>query len=215
MDNYNRQISEVPVLMLNFPRCGSNFLNYCIEQIIGKRIWKHHGQSYPFWQKEVLPTIVIVRNYKECIPRQDGSYSKYDLNIIKTYLQNNRPTDGDANNVFDYISILKHYDTLDDDKRLMIYYEDLLTNPKEELTKVIEFFESLNIPCNDVTEFFNNFESHSNASLGEYPATQSRGKDLLFHSKNMDLNVKQEVDNYIKNNYEILWNRYLNRYGED
>jgi len=67
-------------------------------------------------------------------------------------------------------------------------------------------------------EMFNEYlkdpKKLSEDALKCYPKSQTRGKSIIHHSKELSRWVKIALDNLIKKHKPQLWDKYLNRYAE-
>lgn len=216
--------------ILSYPRSGSNFICYCLKNIFqfDSGMPKSHGQNKEFWyhytDKKLnkvpyeyhlkSPLIFIMRNYKESIPRQTDDYNFSEK--YRKAVSNYRTKDN--NHHFDYISILEFYDKREDPK-ILIYYEDFMTNIDIELKKICDFVaDSLNIEYKHdrFNSFIENIDFHKNESLKNYQKhseSKTKGGGLEYHSKKIKLDIRYEIDRYMENEYEYLYNKYLKRYA--
>tara|TARA_R110000796_G_scaffold58413_4_gene134860 strand:+ start:15680 stop:16327 length:648 start_codon:yes stop_codon:yes gene_type:complete len=215
MINFDKKTSDAPVIIINYPRSGSNFLHYCVENLFNIDIWKNHGQSPEFWQKERYPSIFLLRNYKECVPRQLGCTKRgneYDLESIKSHMRNANATKDTK--TFDYIKVLKYYDELEKEK-LLIYYEDLISNTENELKRLVDFMNGLGFKTELFNDFIINLEKHRKESLKRYTPTSSSGGNVkIFHSKNIRDKDKNSLDKFLQKTYPNLWDKYLKIYED-
>ena len=150
--------------------------------------------------------IVIVRNYFECMISSTGNFECALRDLLKTKIP-------DHFNVHDYFNILKMYDSWDPNHRILIYYEDLITNFYSEMKRVVDFLQT---PLKNLENFMNNYEKHRLTQLQSYDKQhqlKSDGKDLLFHSRDIPLSKLKAMEFYIKNRYPFLWEKYLSRYA--
>ena len=212
---------EPEVVLLTYPRSGANWLMYCVTKLTN-RGWSHkQGEisytpgniSYDRAKKRYHQThywhaiakhidsdsdylMMIVRNPKECITRHNGSLESgiKNFNNWRYFLQN-----------------LELFDSWSEEKRLLVYYEDLMRNPKAELQRVLEFLGEYKI--NAFETFIRNLPKHQRFVLSYYDrqrgGSKSRGKDLLYHSKSALDEVQKEFDALIKEQYPIIWDKYL------
>ena len=105
------------------------------------------------------------------------------------------------------------YDAWDPQKRLLVYYEDLLSSPREELTRILNF---LSEPLADLDHFMQEYEKHKKTCLSIYKNSESQGKDLLFHSRKTDHLYRESVDRWIEQLYPYWWGIYLkDHYAEN
>jgi hypothetical protein len=215
------------IQLLNYPRCGSNFIYFIIFSITGIKIQKNHGAALSYWEKKDdipvkdLPMIFLLRNPKECIPRQTGDY--YYSAKIKDALLNLCPRGSSVHlHRYDYMLLLDHYDKFKGNK-IIIYYEDLITNTKKESEKILDFISSIETPLgkieykiDDFEDFFNNYELNKNKSLKRYGMVTNgsitKGEDLVYHSTKIQNVDKEEIKNFIHDQYPDLFNKYLLRY---
>ena len=174
--------------LVSFPRSGQHFLRYCISKFTQKQpvhVVAFHCKDRPIYFthnpdhiKEVARDcnrlIVIVRNYKESLLRRAKSIGMtYDLATDRHYIKN-------------YAKIIRLYDTWPHDMRLLIYYEDLMLGPENELGRLLTFLDQ---PQDLLNSFMVNYGFHKQQSLqiyhrleGCHGGSYTKGNDLLFHS---------------------------------
>jgi len=233
---------ETPVVILNYPRSGSNFLNYLIRNLYDKELWKNHGQTREFWEPprhwhsgSLLPgphhypfsLIFVLRNYKECItsltsPNWAASpaYAK-NAPLIPMMKQDEYPHatplagSGGCHLTY-YLRLLKHYDELEKDK-MLVYYEDFILDPVATLEEVVKFLKNFDWFVSEEIKqlFYDNIEMHRKISYGTPGRNRSSdGKTLIYHSYKISAVHRINTDNYIKKYYSHLWEKYLKRYEE-
>jgi hypothetical protein len=116
----------------------------------------------------------------------------------------------------DYLALLNFYDKYPKEKRLLIYYEDLILKFEEQMKKVISFLKIENT----LEDFMSKFDDHKTKSLNTYaknmqsPVTQGSKDKLIFHSNKIPKEKRIELDTYIKTNFKTLYEKYLKRYTE-
>lgn len=148
--------------------------------------------------------IVLVRNYRECMLRH--------FNYCKTLLMSNLHNKTKRN--LHYFQILNVYDQWDDERRLLVHYEDLMQNPKSEFKKVADF---LNVPPKKYKAFISNIAAHAQRGYiikkRQGNRAYSRNKGLDYHTKKVNHSeFFQNLDHEIKMHYPDLWAKYLMRY---
>jgi len=226
-----------PIVILNYPRCGSCFLHYCIEEIFGEDLWKTHGQSGGYWEHAPFEgTIFMIRNYKECIPRHmpasvqtlaspTGLWKptgrrlrSITVDMIKERMSAEEIRFDNNTQTYqtnDYLTLLNHYNTLDEDTKMIIYYEDFIEDTPKELSRVAEFLKKYGLKPKKYNNFIKNMEHHRKKSLKSYsPGAESHGDRALFHSLKIPLIDRIELDYHVEDNYNDLWEKYLKRYKE-
>jgi hypothetical protein len=215
------------VLLNAFPRCGSHWFAYSvctltrsdfyegifkgiIKDIYRKRNYLGLVRYLAYidgydYSKIPQKLIVLIRDPKECMPRQFAF--KYDDildNIDPEYFG------GDCF----YIENLKVFDAWNPEKRLLIYYEDFITKPRETLKTVLDFMEQKD---QLLDTFMKNFEEHKKISIKFYEGRQatksmSKGKDLKFHQKRSPKGFNDELMSTLKSLYPKIFDKYLKRY---
>ncbi len=231
--------------MLTSPRSATNLLSCYIQSLTQRPIWlidqkaaphvannrldltldfsktpiyrSHKADRFEGLNKLNNKLILIVRNYKECIHR-DSSHTS-DKNFVY-------PSEEEFANFFlkmepnvkNYIHNLVIYDQWDPQNRLLIFYEDLMTSPLEEVKRILNFYGEP-IPSYLTREFL---QSIGDQTLDSYHSqhrktggSHSKGKDLQFHSKQISPSVLVEIDGVMKNANPHLWETYLKRYETD
>lgn len=222
------------IYILSYPRSGNTWIRYILEFLskrpsqgynnrldiaLGERIdigvdltaspiaFKSHKLLNDINGTEKL--LVIIRDYKEAIVRhaKSGGFISQDQ-MRKHFIQQ---TEGKSNLDVDYIDVIETYDIWDNDKKLLIYYEDLITNPILEINKIINFTDLKESIYKD--EFFNNYDKHKNNSIVSYmPGSHTKGNDLKFHSSSLSNSYIEFMTNHLKTNHNIVFNKYLKRY---
>ena len=115
-----------------------------------------------------------------------------------------------------YINNLKKYDSWNPNKRLLVYYEDLIEEPEETFKKILSFFGK---DTSLVEILMKDFENFKVEILKKYIKSQgysaTRGNDIYFHSKKFRPFEIYNMDKAISSRHPKLWEKYLKRYGEN
>ena len=164
--------------------------------------------------------ILIIRNYKDAIVRR-SCYKNLEAeelhdNLINRFRQNIRGKIGKTGH--DYILPIKIFDKHKGEK-LLIYYEDLLSDFKRTLKSVANF---LNFGTEHLSGFLDNINLHRNNSLeifetyskSFYRKSQKSQKTQQNHRDRLSENQKISCDKIIKDKWSHLYNKYLVRYSE-
>jgi len=187
------------------------------------KIYKNHGCSsqHEIINKYSTGLIFIIRNYKECVFRRLKSHTpNFTLKDVLGELNNKPVTVFDRwSHSFDYIRLLNYYDTFEHPK-IIVYYEDLITDFEKEILRMRDFFSSVGIEEDEgsVQKFLDNIESHKEESIKQYhneverKGSQTKGKDLLYHSKQVDPSLLLKMDEHLSINFPELYEKYLTRY---
>lgn len=220
-------------ILLSYPRCGNSWLRFCIEAISEQPSYpdseyikslrnivevkgnyilrKEHSLDDPLNLDKVsvidspmyknLKLILLLRNYKECIIRQGNDYNDAIL--------------GKHKGKYNYMGNIHQFDLWTKEKRLLIYYEDLLTHPEKELRKIVAF---MGLDENKLNSFMEKYEYYRDSSIQAYHTLQdpsaSKGKDLLYHSRQRPKERMKEWDERIKESHPDMFEKYLKRYAE-
>lgn len=215
-------------IILSYPRSGSNFLNYCLNILTGQEIPKIHGQYPSQWSAESLAgegkqLILIIRNYKECIPRQ---MEKYTAQGILEHASNTKPYEKDivpdrkginARHA-DYIAMLEFFERFGGSK-IFLYYEDLIANTHQELSRLCEF---TGVDNKVLESFMQDIDNHQHASSQRYNKTNTGCKSIskdgsaqpIFHSKKISAQDRLSIDRQLQQKFPTLYEKYLKRYEE-
>lgn len=227
--------SEKQYFFLTFPRSGTNLTSCYIQATTGIPIWflnqvssraisnNRLGIKLDYSKKPLFRThtteklqglntngnklLFVLRNYRECIHRR---VTTYDTNeSFKNLFLSNEEV------VQQYIENLTAYDAWDPLNRLMIFYEDLISNPVKEVAKILTFLEE---PFPDfLDEGFlaavskKTLESYHQQHIGT-GGSHSKGKDPDYHSKQLPIEYIHEIDAAMEATVPTLWEKYLKRY---
>ncbi|MBS0619970.1 MAG: sulfotransferase domain-containing protein [Verrucomicrobia bacterium] len=162
--------------------------------------------------------ILIVRNYREALLRHFKSNPRWVLAELKEQAKFRYLDESSALTFIlyrdHYFNNLRVYDFWDPSKRLLIYYEDFLVNPRPILEQVLHFLGSTD-RFDALNTYFRNLEEHSTYCLGLYDSmggSHSKGKDPLFHTKQIGFEMAMQIDQEAEALFPHLYNNYLKRY---
>ncbi len=154
------------------------------------------------------PMILIVRNYKECIPSQllrDRMQATYQDLVA-----------GIENREHYYFTNIEIFDAYKG-RKLLIYYEDFMKKPKETLKKILDFS---GLEEENVDIFIAELSQHKEKVIEYYRkvgnfSSVTKGEDQNYFQKNMALNEKKNLDQFIAKRYPYIADKYLSRYFEN
>lgn len=235
IDRILSQQHKTKTYILSFPRSGNTWLRYCLEYLTQRPslyYWNHNGINQPlgllanfsidiakkpFWKVHVEDemhflgginrstdiVILIIRNPKEAIYRQQSMFDNFDI-FAEDPLRY-------------YFKHLKTYDMWIPEQRCLVYYEDLISKPRETLFHVLTFLHERSDKLDD---FMREYTQHKTNALNLYKMYESdsatEGNALLFHSQKMTTEDRKLFDMKVKKAYPDLWARYLEeRYAEE
>jgi|GEM_PF-1099303 len=169
-----------------------------------------HSHNIKSFHKKIDPSknslIMILRNFKECIPSYKKFSSEELLNSIVL----------DKGPFKQYIKNLIYFDTWANERtKLLIYYEDLISNPEETIKKIASFYHN-QVEDDYLENLYDNYEDSWKKCYKSYkksfPTGRSDGCSLIFHSKDFPSDLVYSMDKHIKITYPHLWEKYLSRY---
>ena len=155
----------------------------------------HHDLEGENWNKDNSRFIFLIRNPKECVIRNTP---KKTVQAVTERAKH-------------FSRCINFYDQFDGDK-ILVYYEDLLVKPKENLIKIASF---LGIRQNEFfVEFFENYDKHKANSIRTYEGKSQTGGSLNFtyHSRRTNKKLLDAVDRTVKEDCGPLYYKYLKRY---
>jgi Sulfotransferase domain len=217
--------------MLSYARSGTNLTSCYLQYLTGKPIKflfdddvflsenrldlpidhskpilyrTHYSQDLTKIDKQSNKLLYILRNYKEAILRHNHKQIASPEAFRELFKKNKAI-------VTDYMHGLKIYDAWDPSMRLLIHYEDLLTDPVHTMAQVLAFFEEP-IPAHLSVELLKEVSARALSSYGKQHGSHSKGEDLFYHTRNIPLDLLKEIDAAVEKIYPALWNQYLKRY---
>ena len=215
-------------LLITYSRSGTNWLRYVIELLSGRPTPGHErlhgGEDYVVDRahqgylvaEEYRRIILVVRNYKESLVRhyidewkanKDGSRNVDVVGFLDDR-SGRQPPEW-------FIENIRAYHEFTGDK-LLLYYEDLMTDPEAELRRLIEF---LDLPRDGVGGLFANLDEHRRRSVDLYRQNQASytegDADKLSHHADSLLSddEKRAFDAYYAERHPELFERYLSRFA--
>jgi hypothetical protein len=214
-------------VLLTYPRSGNTWVRYCVEYISGRpSVYPESKGDNPIGSRMDIGVdlsadpilykshnvqsvsdkrlILVVRDYKEAIPRHQKEQKKRGL-MDFFYWQ----TQGRHNPEVDYVKILQQFDGKQGDK-LLVYYEDIIAKPKESLSSIFEFLDIHHL----AVEFFDKYEEHQQAGIKAYHTksqTQGKKENLKYHQSRIKKQHLAAMTAHMKK-YPVIYSRYLERY---
>jgi hypothetical protein len=153
--------------------------------------------------------VLVLRDYRECLLRH-YKQEWYKCRNVTRFLGNEdlkQPPSW-------YIKNLIAFDRFKGEK-LLIYYEDLLNEPRNTFTKLSSFL-GLNQLRTQI--FLRDIDIHFKQSVKAYTKTKhssetSSSKDLKFHSRTaLTPQQIEEFDRFYFTGYPVVADKYLRRY---
>jgi hypothetical protein len=150
--------------------------------------------------------VFLTRNYKEIFPRRVRIRSNSD--DWNSALRTSRFI------LYDYMRKIAFFDKWDPENSMLIYYEDLISNPEEIITKLAEF---LDVPSQRLSSYLENQKELRKKSFDYYAAkvptgTVTTGNETKFHSLTLEKEIIGRIDSIIHSLNPRLAEKYLSRY---
>lgn len=217
---YGYGLYDKPLLM-SYSRSGTNWVRYMIEFLSDRPTPGHtrlvDGGNYVIDRahkgfsviNRYSKVVLLIRNYKECLVRHSLDRWKKSSST-KEFLEDRKqeqPPDW-------YIKNIQAFDSFKFDK-LLVYYEDLVSDPENQASRIAEF---LDIQNDNLSDFQNNIDYHRKRSVSYYGENQRSltGGDtakLNHHSaRNLTIEQSREFDVYYLTNFSGIYQKYLLRY---
>jgi hypothetical protein len=228
----NLDRTDERVFILSYPRSGNTWLRYCLEFLTQRPSLSRIGLRYflqqplgfsagftldlgkqPFEKIHCLREIVgsvtetdalifIVRNPKETFARQGSKGLSLHASKLASKGYN-------RDIYFDNIAL---YETWNAQRRLLIYYEDLLLLPQKTLATILTF---LGESCDRLDLFMSEYEKHQTVCLELYKNARPTINDVFYHSKKISSEDRCAVDAWISSHHPAYWDKYIkDRYSE-
>jgi hypothetical protein len=221
----NIEKEEQENILLSFPRSGNHLCRFFIELLselptygckggeFDIEIYKNYFSEYipfniqkKFEKKECyfkyhnLPSsgintknlIFIIRNPREVLLRFCGQ--KIDINTYENYFR-----------IIDYYNSYKG-------KKLLLYYEDIITNKKEFIDKLYSFLDLNNLEKKNyvISNIDKLFILSATAKKRSWAGVHSNFQ-TNFYYKDISKSIKEDFDNYLNDklkNYPFIREKY-------
>jgi hypothetical protein len=153
--------------------------------------------------------LLLLRDYRECLLRQNPKAWRRMGDVFR-FLQ----TKSLAQPPEWYVDNLQAFDRFAGPK-LVIYYEDLITQPGVEISKITGFLE---LDRKKAAELIKDYGKHEKSALqnyldGGHQSVTTRSSGLGFHATtHLTAGQRREFDRFYQKHYPDLFNKYLCRY---
>ncbi len=174
-------------------------------------IWKVHNRNDILRLKTYNPVreklIFIVRNPIEVLIRNHPGLFNIDKEnfFSVSHIQN------EFSVYFDNIRI---FDEWPSENKILIYYEDLISDIKSTLRKLCNF---LNVDEAIINSFMEQYYSHVENELNLYNAqsrkTITKGNKAIYYSNSLSQEDLEKADINIRFVHPDLWEKYLKRFS--
>ncbi len=111
-----------------------------------------------------------------------------------------------------YLKMFRFFDDWDPSRRLLVYYEDILLFPKKTLKGILKFLGEEERGLSDYMNHMDAYRMRILESYHQQHESKSKGKDILYYSKQSPQRILLELDAMVKEMDMDLWNKYLYRF---
>ena len=195
------------ITLLSYPRSGRNLLRHMLKCIDIEVYATHRPIIHKEWPlKKTDKLIMLVRDYRECIPRH-----LYSEKIVSTEMITKMfgIEFGIRDRASQYIENLVLFDMCQCPKYL-IYYEDLIKNGKKEFLQLILSLNLGGSKYNSAT--YINWEAECARSLKNYDAPAMSGGDIHYHKKLIE--SIGFMESIMEDTNKYIYDKYLSRYEQ-
>ncbi len=219
--------------LLSYPRSGNSWVRYIIESITGGvtigddnfvcdtsirkdikgfRIEDNHVAAIKRHRMKLADDpsfglVLILRDYHECMVRYAEHKNRYNKELAHSVVVD--PAS--------YMDLLFDFDNWDEDRRHLIYYEDLVENPELEIFRLLIFMRLVPDRLQQMDEFFTNIQNHHEKSVNSYSKTTSKsqtgGRVIDCHKFKLTPEERLEWDKQLRATFPEIYFKYLTRYA--
>ncbi len=195
------------ITLLSYPRSGRNLLSHMLGKIGISVFMTHRTILWQEWPlKETDKLILLIRDYKECIPRHLYTEKIVSAEMVTKMFGREF---GIRDRASQYFENLVLFDVCPVTK-YVIYYEDLMRGGKKEFAKLAywlsdEWIEKKGIGLHDLS-----WAKEFKISLKKYDSPALSGSDVDYHKKRIEDVKHMERVMYLTN--PSIHEKYLTRY---
>ena len=236
-------MEKINISILSFPSSGKHWTLHILDKTfsLGLTIISEENRkrttsisdkmrishSHLCWECDVKPleetfgNIFLLRSYKENVTKFAEKHDLSNIESFKKYIDLGEPLNNSVPNQ-SYMRLVSEFDKMDKPK-LLVYYEDLIQDPKKEIVRISEWlkeFFSFEYDPSDIDKFIFDIDVQKEegkkfhfSSVRNINDLKSNGK-IHFHSDKVSVEMKKSIDGYIKSEYPELFEKYLKRYEE-
>lgn len=203
------------------------FLAYSFKELkvdlYEKPLWKVHRnrvvKAQKFYNPEKTILVLLIRNYKEIAFR----YSQYKK--LPLFDDNNQLVEDNlraALSIWDmddvrelYFENIAFFDQVPEEKRLLIYYEDLVQHSDLIITQLMTFFGGALERKEELNSNYFYYKKRIHDFYSKEETALSNTDDSCFYSKQYSFEQCQMIDEWVKKHHSDLWLKYLSCYDEN
>ena len=199
------------ITVLGHPKSGTHLLSDLIREAFGVEwtlvlneaedrdiTWKTHSYCPDLLVDS--PLVLLLRNYKECIPSWFSDRYEVNINNFKRVFCSGKLFKAD------YIGLCQSFIGHQGPK-CVVYYEDLVTCPSSVVWRLAALLGDAPKPVNMSKLFKDSIKNHEGQCY-------SPGTDIFFHSRKLDPALRRDMDEYLASNWKEIFASFLARYKE-
>lgn len=141
--------------------------------------------------------LLLVRNFRESVFRHVIPQMRSGMKDIHLIDNLNR-----------YMDLVYFYDKFCGSKMIM-YYEDLITDPVAELRKACDFLGILTMRFDELSS---DLDNHRTKALCKYGFSKTGGDKISYHANNADPRLLKLMNDTVVNIHSDMLNKHLKRY---
>jgi len=205
---YIQALTQIPIYRLDaapFP----NPLNFTLNYSKTPLYRSHWGSEILAAHKKGDKLLFILRNPKENI-RRNTIWRASSFADFQQFFFDQHPS------FRLYRQNLLVFENWEIEHKLLIRYEDLISQPVIEMEKVVQFLDTSNTAF--IQEDF--LKKISVDTLAFYQiryensgGSHSKGENAEYHSGQIPVEILQSIDLFLENTYPELWEKYLKQYS--
>jgi len=206
--------------LVSYPRSGNTWVRFILEWVSGRPSKGLSSIDKPMHQRISGPlthvngeTIIQKAHWVKNIKNKKGKLILIIRNPLEVILRHTKKLDN--KDIDWYMSLIKIYEEWDHKNKIILYYEDLINEPKTEIKKIIKFMD---LDLNKLDDFMGSYDEFFDLSVnyynnkGEGNTSKTKGKFLVYHSLDLKKEDITNFKNYVVKNYPNLIT-YLNKYN--
>ena len=206
--------------LVSYPRSGNTWVRFILEWVSGRPSKGLSSNDKPMYQRINGPlthvngeTIIQKAHWVKNIKNKKGKLILIIRNPLEVILRHTKKLDD--KDIDWYMSLIKIYEEWDHKNKIILYYEDLINEPKTEIKKILKFMD---LDLNKLDDFMGSYDEFFDLSVNYYNnkgkgnKSKTKGKILVYHSLDLKKEDIANFKNYVVKNYPNLIT-YLNKYN--
>lgn len=210
------------IFLLSYEGSGSHWFMYSTQYLFHK-VWHAPTRDLCFFQNLSLEKDVCFRGHQvcgDCLTKRKGEKFIFDkekdvlILLLRDFKELSLRTSSPRPfSIDEYFSHLEFFDEWDTERKLLIYYQDLMNNPIAVLQKCEQFFGPMK---GSIEDFFKNIEKHKKDSskylkkLHKFPLPSSSNQG--YYLNKMSEEEKKFMNQKIHSLNPYLYDKYLRVY---